>query len=217
VLAQRNFAANLVLAQTIFPWLAIYLISTFGGRPLLQDRYLAFSQATWPALVGIAVFGPRLRTPGIAVGGLILLATLAGTAQFVGSLPHGPPGIVAAVDYLDEHSRSGDAVVVDMAPDLNCLRYYLTQTDERILTILVMRRPWPSAGHINHVASLRSDEFLTDIKDLPRQAQQLWFAGEAEKIRGEGNISGWRYIEEVAFEGHGPKAPSYNLRRYARE
>lgn len=58
--AQRDFAANFFLLQAAIPWAATVVISTWGGRPLLQDRYLVPSQV---ALIGyVAVVFTRLSS-----------------------------------------------------------------------------------------------------------------------------------------------------------
>jgi hypothetical protein len=212
----RNPAAIALLAQAVLPWAAIALISTVGNRPMLQDRYLAFSQASWLALLGVVVASvsrPEWRA-GVAV--LLIGATLLGTQQFVTALPSGSPGISAATERLARDYRQGGVIVVQEAPDVNCLKFYLSQVSEMQFDVRAWRRPWPATGHINHVASLESSEFLSRIEDFPANVPQLWFAGSRDDIRGGSNQPGWDWKDEVTYEGHGPQAPDYILRRYER-
>jgi hypothetical protein len=209
-------AAVALLAQAALPWIAIVLISTVGDRPMLQDRYLAFSQASWLALLGVVVASISRPEWRAGVATLLFGATLLGTEQFIAALPAGPPGIVAASERLARDYRPGGVVLVQQAPDVNCLKYQLSQHGAAEVDVRAAMRPWPSSGHINHVASLESHEFLSRIEDLPADVPQLWFAGRPDRFPGGGNLPGWQWLEEITYQGHGPQAPDYILRRYER-
>lgn len=216
VLRSGNAAAVALLAQAAFPWIATMLISTLGERPLLQDRYLAFGQASWLVLLGTVVGSISLPLWRTAAATLLVGVTLVGTQQFLSALPEGDPGIVAASERLARDYRAPGVVLVQQAPDLNCLKYYLSQLGATDVDIRAIIRPQPSDGHINHVASLGSEEFLSRVDDLPDNVSQLWIAGVPNRI-GEGTaMPGWKWIEETVYKGHGPQAPAYVLRRYER-
>jgi hypothetical protein len=212
----RNAAAIALLAQATLPWVAIGLISTVGKHPMLQDRYLAFSHASWLALSGVTIASIRRIEWRIGLAALLVGTTLIGTDQFIRALPDGPPGIVASSERLARDYQPGGIVLVQDAPSLNCLRLYLSQIGANDVDVRAMLRPWPSPGHINHVASLGSWEFLDRVENLRYDVPQLWFAGTPNKLPGGGNLPGWQWMEEITYKGHGPQAPDYILRRYER-
>ncbi|MEX2141661.1 MAG: hypothetical protein WD894_20515 [Pirellulales bacterium] len=211
-----NAAAIALLGQAALPWIAIVLMATVGDRPMLQDRYLAFSQVSWLALLGVVVASIARPESRVAVAVSVIGVTLLGTQQFVAELPPGPSGIVAASERLARDYLSGGVVVVQRPPDVNCLKFQLRQHGATDVDIRAVLRPWPTSGHINHVASLDSGEFLSRIEDLPAEVPQLWFAGTPDKFPGGGNLPGWQWIEEITYKGHGEQAPDYILRRYER-
>jgi hypothetical protein len=211
-----NPAAIALLAQAALPWVVVGLISTFGKHPLLQDRYMAFSQASWLALLGVTIASVQTDRWRVGLSALLIVATLTGTLQFIRALPNGPPGIVAATDRLASDYRDGGIVLVNDAPSANCLRFYLSQVGTDTVDVRASDRPWPRPGHINHIASLGSSEFLSRVEDLAPDVPQLWFAGTKTNFPFGSKLPGWEWNDEVTYKGHGPQAPDYVLRRYER-
>lgn len=101
--ARRDAAAIFFLLQAAVPWAATLAISAWGGRPLLQDRYLVMAQVALVAYLGV-VFARCLgsRTPSPADDPAVPTRSLGsghmlGVARICGSRLREDLGLVAAL------------------------------------------------------------------------------------------------------------------------
>jgi hypothetical protein len=159
-ISRRDELGLFFLLQALIPWLATLLVSTLGGRALLDERYLVFSQI---ALLTYWAY-TCAQLPTAAIGLLaylnLLIPTAAATQGWVASIPSHSPSITEAIQFVQNAYTPGDLILAAEARDLNIFRYY---ADEAKWSDFDIRCP-PleyGGGHVNHISSLSPNDWLS--------------------------------------------------------
>lgn len=169
----RDSAAIYFLLQALLPWAFTIAVSLFGDRPILQDRYMLFSQVALFAFCGV-IFA-RIRIPALKVGWALLLLAPSSVATFnyFQHLPTESSAIDMLMADVRHEYRVGDMILVSDAATVNVTRYYAIQAG---LETVDVRCPVPclSKGHVDHLSSLTADDMLWDSGEELAAVDRVW-------------------------------------------
>ncbi len=178
VFVRMDRAGLFFLLQAAGPWALSLGLSTFSGRPLFLDRCLVFAHFAFVAFCGVV----WCLLPGwperVLLGCLLGTPCLFALGEALVKRPDGPPALQAAAEFLKEHSRPGDMVLVGGPGQVNQLRYYASQVGAPAIDVRCRLTRFPRAGHVVHVASLQDSDILWQEDPDPPVAQRFWIASD---------------------------------------
>jgi hypothetical protein len=203
------------LLQAVVPWVLSIGISIFAGRPILIERYLVFAQFALLGFWGVTAYHLPAWPEDVGLACLVCLPGLIGLSETVMQYPGEPPALAAAAEFLKENYRPGDVITVSGPAEINRLQYYAHRAGIDSLDVRCRLDPSSAKGHINHLASIGSDEVLWTMD--PRWDlifRRLWTASEGTVPVDHYSAGGRRTVLTRTFEGGGSR---YTLRLYERD
>jgi hypothetical protein len=206
-IAARDAAAIFFLLQAAVPWAFTIAISLWGGRPILQDRYMLFSQLALFGFWGV-VFARLRFWPLKALCALLLLTPASVmTCDYCRHLPSEPPVIECLMADVKEDYRPGDMVLVADPARVNVTRYYAKQAGFEAIDVRC-RVIGVTKGHINHWSSLTADDMLLDCDQDLANVHRVW-AVDTALAR-----NGWRVKSTKSYSS---ARQTLNVALYVRE
>ncbi len=199
VIRRAALAGWLFSLMFALPWALTIAVSTLGGRPLLQERYLLFANVGLLALLGAtyAVLGNRLvRIAFAAVLGMLFLSA---TVSYMRSLPSDAPAMEQAMAWLKNQYRPGDVVTVSLPQTVNISKYYARRAGFEI-DARVYLMPVAEGGQPIHTTSLHGSELLADGPHAPPAESESWWRLDVQE-QSESQRDGWREITRKEFLG----------------
>ncbi len=184
-------------AQVVAVWVMAVLISTIGGRPILQERYLVLALPAFTGWFALALANTRPRS----ASGLLAVALLLPTGYALGQVvawPWRPPlSTFEAIAYLREVGRRGDVVLVNRPGIVNTMRYYQGQVPGPDLDVRYVLDPTElrRVGQASHLSSFDPGEAIDADRFDDLDARRLWVLNNARDLRG----SGWIRQGEMTF------------------
>jgi hypothetical protein len=171
-ISQRDELGVFFLVQALLPWIATLLIAILSARPLLDERYLVFSQIALLTYWAYMCTHLSVITPALLVGLNLLICTAAGTFDQVSSVPLHPPSIPRAIEFMRTAHQPDDVIITREPRDLNIFKYYASQAafdDFRIYCRCADTPP----GHVNHISSLAPNDRLPKGQP-PQRFRRIW-------------------------------------------
>lgn len=192
-------ASGLLFAlQAAVPWVLCVALSAGGGRSVLQERYLIFSQLGLFGTLAV-VAGRREGLPFRAgISSMLCFLTFCGTFQQVLRFPVQPSQARCAIQFVAQRAQDGDVVIASSYRTVNQLRYYASEARLARVRICCFGSPGATKGHVMHVASLQHSDMVSPSDSL--DLQRAWFVFDCDE-----EIpfvpSGMRKVEERRFAG----------------
>jgi len=189
------------LAQAAGPWILTLLFWLATGRSLMLDRYLVFAQAGLFCLLGAT----WARLPGGVERGilaaLLLVPAVTITMKELARIPANRPVLEVALEFMQTEYRPGDLLVVDRPSAVNCVRYYAQQIDMPDIEVRVPALPQATSAHVNHIASLTTDDLIHwEWASPPAKFKRIWFG-----LDGSGRLDllpeRWKLTLEKSYPG----------------
>jgi hypothetical protein len=183
--------------QVFTIWIAATLISTFGGRPILQDRYLILACPAFAGWYALALATTRAWLARLLlVSGLMAPTLYALWLMLAGSGPR-PLSTFEAVAYLREIHKSGDVILVGRPGTVNVFRYYQTQIPGLALDVRYVLEPreLKRIGQACHLSSFDPDDWIAEERLGSLDAVRLWVVNNSCDLR----ATSWTRQTEITF------------------
>lgn len=192
-------AGSLFSLMFAAPWLLTIAVSTCGGRPLLQERYLLFANAGLLALLGATFAVMKGRASRGAFIAILALAFAPATSDFIASLSDESPGVERAASWLKERYRPGDVITMSLPQTANIVKYYAGREGFDV-EARVYLAPTPEGGQPIHSTSLHAVELLTDAPHVPpKGVRRCWRLETRDVVRQP--LSDWKRVGVYEFTG----------------
>ena len=194
---RRPLATVPFACQALLPWVLCLAISLTSGRPLLQDRYLVFGQAS--AFTAICLGWSELRSVEWRIATSYLLVGGHFMGLVSGSSPYhlkedGFAQCVEAVLVHDDGNTS-KTIFLRCAADVNRTRYFLDQAQRNDFHVKLLASPF-RIGHVGHIAALDTEEiYWSPFHDLPELTTGAWVIYDEPGNSALGSLGG---VETVA-------------------
>ena len=149
-----------LLLQAITPWVIGIAYSQVARRPLVIERFLAFSQV---ALLGLwAAVWSRLPDPLMraALAGSLGLTCVVGLCGTIGQIGEKRPAIQQVGELLKARAAPGDLVLVIEPIAVNLIRYYGGRAGAGSLCVRCRLADSTQSLHMDHFASLDDGEVI---------------------------------------------------------
>lgn len=199
VIRRAPVAGWLFSLMFALPWLLTIAVSTLGGRPLLQERYLLFANAGLLALLGATFAVLDSRIARVAIAGVLGTVFLPATTAYLRSLPSDTPAMAKAMDWLKNQHRPGDVVTVDLPQTVNISKYYAhlagLEIDARVYLMSGVE-----GGQPIHTTSLHGSELLADGPHAPPPDAERWWRLDVQE-QWEMPKEGWRELSQTELLG----------------
>jgi hypothetical protein len=209
IVARRDLPAAGFFLQAALPWGMTLAISTWGERPLLQDRYLAFAIVPVIALWGWV--WAQLPHWVLCVVGAMLVGSfcLPGAINRLSVMPDQGPPITQAVAWLVANHEEGDLVLTSSPAALNLVKYHAFQAGRMHIDVRCPVGLFPGAGQQVHTASLSGEDVLRE-GELLADVRRIWVAGNSALLP-----DGLELREHRSFQAVG-SSESYGVALYIR-
>jgi hypothetical protein len=171
---RRHALCLLFVVQAILPWLATLLMSTIGGRPLLQERYLVFSSAAMLVAIGVFLVHARGLLGKLLVSINLLTLTAVGTLEHMDAMPREHAIANQMVASVRQAYREDDAMLVSDIRSLNVLKYYAAQQAWDFPRLYCFVPDDATGGHVNHLSSIRGEDIVWSSAQPPDDVQRIW-------------------------------------------
>jgi len=181
------------------PWLLTIAVSTCGGRPLLQERYLLFANAGLLALLGSTLAVLNRRASRGAYIALLALVFLPATVDFGASLRYESPAMEKAVVWWKDRYRPGDVITVSLPQTVNIVKYYAGREGVDV-DARVYLAPTPEGGQPIHSTSLHAEDLLTEGPHVPPEGVKRCWRLETRDVSRRPQ-EGWKVIDAREFTG----------------
>ncbi len=204
------------LLLAFVPWAAAILITTVGGRPLLQERYLAFAHVGFLCLLGAAVERIPWFAARIASAAVLVAVSAMATPQVLANVGQ-RDALSQGGRYILDGYRAGDVVVVARPHSLLRLRYYCAMSGHEEINMKVPLDVAPNGGQINHVAALRGDEVIAS-EDQSELAGSLRVWKLRRGLSADALARSWRLVRTRRFRETGDQSGTgYSVELWARD
>jgi hypothetical protein len=202
MLACRDRAGIFFLLQAAVPW-ALTIAISLGGRPLLQERFLAPAQLSLAALFGVALARMPATWPRVLAALIVLPTCLVPTIQFLETLPEGAPNIQTALEAVQADYRPGDVVVAGSPSGVNIIRYYAHRLGFSPIDVRCPVDQFRPPGHENHISSLTPADILWDGDQPPIGINRIWIVRRGTGLASQECPAGWKVVSTSVFAGEG--------------
>ena len=211
VVARSNNARAWSLpVQVILVWIMAVLVSTMGGRPILQERYLLIA---CPALAGwcaVAIATTRPTVAAWSLACLLLIPTGHASVLYLARPWPSPRSTLEAIEFLRGARQPGDLMLVRRPGLVNVFGYYQTRTPGHDLDVryLLDTDDLRRIGQTNHISSFDSDEMIAGDRPDQFPARRVWMLNGACDLA----ESGWSRQDVITFgAGRGEDSPALQL------
>jgi hypothetical protein len=188
---RRHALCLLFVVQAILPWIATLLMSTIGGRPLLQERYLIFSSAAMLVAMGVFLVHARGLLGKLLVSINLLAMTAVGAIEHLDTMPREHAIANQIVASVRQAYRRGDAMVVSDIRSLNVLKYYAAQQAWDFPRLYCFVPDNATGGHVNHLSSIRGEDIVWSDANPPDDVQRIWIVNYPAVYVTQ-NLKAWR-------------------------
>ena len=203
-------------AQVMTVWILAILISTIGGRPILQERYLLLA---FPAFAGWFAMAITATKPGWAswsLACLLLVPTGHATGLVLAKPWQSPLATREAIEFLREEGQPGDVVLVRRPGLVNVFVYYQNRNPGHVLDIRYVfdLDELERIGQVNHISSFDPGQ-IVDADHLGQlQAHRAWVLNGAYDLED----LGWTRQSVTTFgQERGESDSALQLVCYVRE
>ncbi len=183
--------------QVFTPWVLATLISTMGGRPILQDRYLILICPVFAGWFAFSLANSKAALPRSALTLNLLLPTGLVLLTGISQPPEIPLSTLEAISYLRDVHKPGDVVLVGQPGIVNVLRYYQSRTPGRQLDVryALDRDELNRLGQFDHLSSFDDRECVDEDDSANLHAGRLWVVNNARHPK----TDGWTRGESLTF------------------
>ncbi|MCE9524498.1 MAG: glycosyltransferase family 39 protein [Planctomycetales bacterium] len=162
--------------HALMPWILCLSISLASGRPLLQDRYLVFGQAS--AFTAICLGWGALNSIGwrVVIGCVLVGSHFVGLVS--GSIPRQlkVDPFAQCIDAVLAHDdgKTSKTIFVRWPADVNRARYFLDRAKRNDFQVKLLANPF-RIGHVGHIAALASQEiYWSPFPQLTELTSGAW-------------------------------------------
>jgi hypothetical protein len=188
---RRHALCLLFVVQAVLPWIATLLMSTIGGRPLLQERYLVFSSAAMLVAIGVYLVHARGLGGRLLVSINLLAMTTVGAIEHMDAMPREHALANRIVSSVRQAYREDDAMVVSDIRSLNVLKYYAAQQAWNFPRLYCVVPDDATGGHVNHLSSIRAQDIAWNDAKPPDDIGRVWIVNYPAIYVIE-NLKAWR-------------------------
>ncbi len=183
--------------QVLTVWLLATLISTMGGRPILQERYLILACPAFAGWFALAITTTRDWFPRSLLTLNMLVPTGLALSTMLASPPTPPLSTLEAIAFLRDVHQPGDVVFVNRPGTVNVFRYYQSRTLGTQLDVRYVLEPneLKRIGQASHLSSFDHGEWIAKAQLAKLDARRLWVVNRACDPQPED----WTRQEEVTF------------------
>lgn len=181
---RRRAAGTYFLLQAAAPWCFCLVISTFGRRPILLERYMTFAQIAWLAFIGTGLGSLTKRWAQVSVAAVMIAMSAWGAITSWASLRPTHHSMSSSIDWVCAHYRAGDLVLLSGPYFVNLLRYR-ARTQRTVSRHIDARCRSPFSaddesrvGLPLYAAALSFDEVYFGNENQFSQAHRVWVVEE---------------------------------------
>lgn len=215
LLWRRDAGCASLIVQATTPWLIVFMLAHAFDRPLMELRYFTFAHIALLCAMGVAWASTSNKVLRTCLFCSCLIYYGTATVRSILTLPDHPPAICELVRLLSSRYRPGDVIIAPSASALNRLKYYCAQAGLESISIRCYPPFIETTGHVVHIASLRTDDLVTD--DVLRRAGRAWLYTDD----GFGRCylpQGWFLVNELTCAGYNSAGTEqYVLALFCRE